>query len=152
MVYELQYINQTILFGKSITASHRNHVNRERERGRNGAKRSLFHTHIKSTHACTISDHAEDPERADMRQQKIMNTVHLSLFPPHENAHKHTQTHTQSYNHSEKEHRGSTEVFKEYKEVECDSAVEGSEMKSGKVARGGSLFFQRAEAVLHVLQ
>lgn len=81
-----------------------------------------------------------------MRQQIIMNTVHLSLFPPHE---KHTHTLTHSL--TEKEHRGEHMGFGEYKEVECDSAVEGSEMKSRNVARGRSLFFQRTKAVLHVL-
>lgn len=77
----------------------------------------------------------------------IMNTVHLSLFPPHEKARTHTHNHSQK-----KEHRGARGVFREYEEVECDSAVEGSEMTTREVERGGSLFFQRAEGVLHVLQ
>lgn len=56
----------------------------------------------------------------------------------------HTHTHKKR---STGEHAG----FGEYKEVECDSAVEGSEMKTGKAVRGGGLFFQRTEGVLHVL-
>lgn len=66
-----------------------NHVNRERKKT---AQRYFCHTHGKPTHACTISDHAEDPEYADTRQHMIMNTVHLSLFPPHEKARTHTLT------------------------------------------------------------
>lgn len=57
-----------------------------------------------------------------MRQQIITNTVHLSLFPPHEN------THSQNKKKGMGEHVG----FGEYDEVECDSAAEGSEMKSRK--------------------
>lgn len=93
-------------------------------------KRSLFHTHVELTH--TISDHAEDPEYADTRQQIIMNTVHLSLFPPHE------IVRTLSHSHPQKEHKGSTQVPGEYEEAECDSAVEGSEMKTGKAVRVGA--------------
>lgn len=77
-----------------------------------------------------------------------MNTVHLSLFPPHEIAHAHVHTHPIT----KREHRGSTQVLGEHEEVECDSAVEGSEMKTRKAVRGGGLFFQRTEGVLHVLQ
>lgn len=78
-----------------------------------------------------------------MRHQLIMNTVHLSLFP---STWKRAYTHTHK-KRSTGEHAG----FGEYEEVECDSAVEGSEMKTGKAARGGGLFFQRTEGVLHVL-
>lgn len=80
----------------------------------------------------------------------IMNTVHLSLFPPHEKARTRTRTLTRTL--TKKEHRGARGVFREYEEVECDSAVEGSEMTTREVERGGSLFFQCAEGVLHVLQ
>lgn len=116
-----------------------------------GQKRSLIHTNSKPTLTCTIDDHAEDPEYADMRQPIIMNTVHLSLFPPHEIAHAHVHTHPIT----KRSTGGSTQVFGEHEEVECDSAVEGSEMKTRrtrKAVRGGGLFFQRTEGVLHVLQ
>lgn len=43
MVYELQYINRTILFKKSNTGTHRNHVNRERKK--QGEEIPLSHTH-----------------------------------------------------------------------------------------------------------
>lgn len=100
MVYELQYINRTNpLREEQHGYTHRDHVNREREE--TGAKRSLFHTRTKSTHACTIGDHAEDPEYADMRQRIIMNTVHLSLFPPHEDERAHTLA--QSLTHKKRE-------------------------------------------------
>lgn len=89
MVCELQYINWTILFRKSNT-THRIHVNRERNYQGEGIP--VSYTHLIHIHAHMIDDHAEDPECADTRQQVIMNTVHLSLFPPHEISHAHTLT------------------------------------------------------------
>lgn len=44
MVYELQYINRTILFRKSNTATHRNHVNRERKKW--GEQIPLSYAHL----------------------------------------------------------------------------------------------------------
>lgn len=70
MVYELQYINQTV---NSRKKQH-GYTEIEKKRGED----------LSLTRAHTFSDHAEDPESADMRQQILMNTVHLSLFPPHE--------------------------------------------------------------------
>lgn len=70
MVCELQYINRTIR--KSNTDTQKEIM--ETEKGREPSFVHTFHAH-------TINDHAEDPECAYMRQQIIMNTVHLSLFP-----------------------------------------------------------------------
>jgi len=106
MVCELQYINPTILFRKSNTATHTNHVNGERKK--QGDEICLSHTFNSHRHIHTTSDHAEDPEYGFVRplKKKKMNTVHLSLYPPHEIAHTHT--HTQSLT---KEHRGAYTGF-----------------------------------------
>lgn len=60
--------------------------------------------------------------------------------------HMHTLSHGDSQR-STKEYR----EFGGYMEVECDSAVEGSEMKTGKIVTSGRLFLQGTEGVLHVL-
>lgn len=75
-----------------------------------------------------------------------MNTVHLSLFPPHEIAHIHTATQSLT-----KEHRGAHGIW-EYVEVECDSVVEGVKRWNVEGWESFSLFLQCTEAVLHVLQ
>jgi len=125
MVFELQYINP--LQEEQHGYRQKSCKQRKEEPGRRDPSfiRTLTHTHL---HTHTINDHAEDPESAFMRQQIIMNTVHLSLFPPHEIAHTHTHTVTHKRSTGE-QHR----FFGEYEEVECDSAVEGSEMRTGKV-------------------
>lgn len=62
-----------------------------------------------------------------------MNTVHLSLFPPHENAQAHAHALTMTQSLTKKKGGGSTRehagCFRGYEEVECDSAVEGSEVE-----------------------
>lgn len=61
-----------------------------------------------------------------------MNTVHLSLFPPHE------IVHTLSHSHPQKEHRGAHGFQGSTRRWNVISAVEGSEMKTGKVVRVGA--------------
>lgn len=53
MVYELQYINRTILFKKSNTVTHRNHVNREKEETRQRDS-SFTHTFNSRTRPVTM--------------------------------------------------------------------------------------------------
>lgn len=141
MVCELQYINWTILFRKSNT-THRIHVNRERNYQGEGIP--VSYTHLIHIHAHMIDDHAEDPECADTRQRVIMNTVHLSLFPPHEISHAHTLT------------RWLTE---EHNWVQIVWGIHGGGMwfcsggvwDENSIVTGGRLFLQGTEGVLHVL-
>lgn len=94
---------------------------------RKGEKDS-FRTHIKPSrgHTHTINDHAEDPECAYMRQQIVMNTVHLSLIPPHEIcAHSLTRSLT---TRSTGKHTGLRNTRRW--NVICSG---GSEMRTGKV-------------------
>lgn len=73
---ELQYINWTILFRKSNTAAHRNHVNRERNKGAGDIHLS-GRTHTYDWWPCRGL-------RGCLREAtKKMSTVHLSLSPPH---------------------------------------------------------------------
>lgn len=103
------------------------------------------HTHLTHTHTCTIRG-------SRVRRYEATNNNEYSTSFSLPSTLK--CTHSHSHNHSQREeHRGAHGFRGGYEEVECGSAVEGSEMKKPRKALGGwaSLFFQCAEAVLHVL-
>lgn len=70
------------------------HVDSCKQRKESSRWRDPCFIHTSNLHTHMISDHAEDPECAYTRRRVIMNTVHLSLFPPHEISH--TLSHSNS--------------------------------------------------------
>lgn len=100
------YNNQILLLQEG-------NVNKDRKKEKK--KWFLLHTHKYST---TMQRIQSMPTRGNQN----MNTVHLSLFPPHETAR------TQSIT------RSTGLLLREYSKVECDWEVE---MRTGKVCRFG---------------
>lgn len=94
------------------------HIHRHKSckhRGRKGVKRSLFHTHFKSTH---MHDQWQcGGSRGCQHEATNNNEYSTSLSFP--STWKHT--HCQNKKKGTREHVG----FAEYNEVECDSAAEG---------------------------